>query len=166
MATILEFDRTKYVSKLQDKFNSISISKSAGELEEAIFQYSNEYMHYKDCNEIYLHQIYLTKFNELYRVLNAENINLINKINNNELDITTLPYLKLQQLNSKKWEPIVNRLLHIEFKKNNMATTDVYECRKCHQRKCTIRQLQTRSADEPMTTFVKCVPCGAEWRFG
>ncbi len=53
----------------------------------------------------------------------------------------------------------------MEFKKNNMATTDTYECRKCKQRKCHIWQQQTRSADEPMTTFVTCAVCGNHWKF-
>ena len=38
----------------------------------------------------------------------------------------------------------------------NTATTDQFKCSKCHQRKCTYYQMQTRSADEPMTTFVTC----------
>eukprot|EP00184_Porphyridium_aerugineum_P008654 CAMPEP_0184693756 /NCGR_PEP_ID=MMETSP0313-20130426/1913_1 /TAXON_ID=2792 /ORGANISM="Porphyridium aerugineum, Strain SAG 1380-2" /LENGTH=250 /DNA_ID=CAMNT_0027151919 /DNA_START=12 /DNA_END=764 /DNA_ORIENTATION=+ len=48
---------------------------------------------------------------------------------------------------------------------NNMtASTDQFRCGKCRQRKCTYYQLQTRSADEPMTTFVTCVNCGNRWR--
>ncbi len=34
------------------------------------------------------------------------------------------------------------------------ASTDEFKCGKCKERKCTFYQLQTRSADEPMTTFV------------
>ena len=44
------------------------------------------------------------------------------------------------------------------------ASTDAFQCGKCKQRKCTYFQLQTRSADEPMTTFVQCVNCGNRWR--
>ncbi|KAJ2693814.1 transcription elongation factor TFIIS [Coemansia spiralis] len=36
------------------------------------------------------------------------------------------------------------------------AATDQFKCGRCKQRKCTFYQLQTRSADEPMTTFVTC----------
>lgn len=32
------------------------------------------------------------------------------------------------------------------------------------ERKCSYYQMQTRSADEPMTTFVRCVACGNRWR--
>lgn len=45
------------------------------------------------------------------------------------------------------------------------ASTDAFKCGKCKQRKCTYYQLQTRSADEPMTTFVTCVNCGNRWKF-
>lgn len=45
------------------------------------------------------------------------------------------------------------------------ATTDMFKCGKCHQRKTTYYQMQTRSADEPMTTFVTCVNCDNRWKF-
>jgi len=45
------------------------------------------------------------------------------------------------------------------------ATTDQFKCGKCGQRMCTYYQLQTRSADEPMTTFVTCVNCNNHWKF-
>ncbi|CAG9771845.1 unnamed protein product [Ceutorhynchus assimilis] len=43
--------------------------------------------------------------------------------------------------------------------------TDMLKCGKCKQRNCTYNQLQTRSADEPMTTFVLCNECGNRWKF-
>ncbi|KAJ3840786.1 transcription factor S-II, central domain-containing protein [Lentinula raphanica] len=45
------------------------------------------------------------------------------------------------------------------------AETDAFQCGRCKQRKCRYRQAQTRSADEPMTTFVTCVNCGNRWKF-
>lgn len=41
------------------------------------------------------------------------------------------------------------------------ATCDLFQCSKCKERKTTYFQLQTRSADEPMTTFVTCVVSSA-----
>lgn len=44
------------------------------------------------------------------------------------------------------------------------ATTDQYKCGKCHARATTFYQQQTRSADEPMTVFIRCVKCGNRWK--
>lgn len=43
--------------------------------------------------------------------------------------------------------------------------TDLFKCGKCGKRHCTYTQVQTRSADEPMTTFVYCQECGNRWKF-
>ncbi|CAF1810318.1 unnamed protein product [Brassica napus] len=45
------------------------------------------------------------------------------------------------------------------------ASTDQFKCGRCGQRKCTYYQMQTRSADEPMTTYVTCVNCDNHWKF-
>ncbi|GAA5996999.1 hypothetical protein JCM5350_001474 [Sporobolomyces pararoseus] len=39
------------------------------------------------------------------------------------------------------------------------AETDAFQCGKCKERRCMYYQMQTRSADEPMTTFVTCLNC-------
>lgn len=47
----------------------------------------------------------------------------------------------------------------------------MFECSKCRRnkakniKKTTYYQMQTRSADEPMTTFVMCHECGNRWKF-
>ncbi|XP_056276743.1 transcription elongation factor A protein 1 [Pseudoliparis swirei] len=43
--------------------------------------------------------------------------------------------------------------------------TDLFTCGKCKGKCCTYTQVQTRSADEPMTTFVFCNDCGNRWKF-
>ncbi|XP_041802329.1 transcription elongation factor A protein 2 [Chelmon rostratus] len=43
--------------------------------------------------------------------------------------------------------------------------TDMFICNKCHGKSCMYTQVQTRSADEPMTTFVLCNSCGNRWKF-
>ena len=52
----------------------------------------------------------------------------------------------------------------IKFTGNITATTDNFTCRKCKSHKCSYYQLQTRSADEPMTTYVDCLNCGNRWK--
>lgn len=39
----------------------------------------------------------------------------------------------------------------------------IYKCKKCKSDETVSYDLQTRSADEPMTTFVTCTKCGTQW---
>lgn len=45
------------------------------------------------------------------------------------------------------------------------SVTDRFQCSKCKERKVSYYQLQTRSADEPLTTFCTCEACGNRWKF-
>jgi DNA-directed RNA polymerase subunit M/transcription elongation factor TFIIS len=42
--------------------------------------------------------------------------------------------------------------------------TGLFQCGKCKGVKTTYYQMQTRSADEPMTTFVTCTTCNNRWK--
>ncbi|XP_043848153.1 transcription elongation factor A protein 3 isoform X2 [Dromiciops gliroides] len=52
-----------------------------------------------------------------------------------------------------------------QMAKTGGTTTDLFQCNKCKKKNCTYNQVQTRSADEPMTTFVLCNECGNRWKF-
>ncbi|EPY82438.1 heterogeneous nuclear ribonucleoprotein R isoform 5-like protein [Camelus ferus] len=51
-----------------------------------------------------------------------------------------------------------------QMAKTGGTTTDLFQCSKCKKKNCTYNQVQTRSADEPMTTFVLCNECGNRWK--
>ncbi|KAM0455200.1 hypothetical protein ACHAO4_004076 [Trichoderma viride] len=67
------------------------------------------------------------------------------------------------------------RKMEIELEKENMkkaqvpmaekSISDSLECGKCKKKKVSYTQAQTRSADEPMTTFCECMNCGNRWKF-
>jgi DNA-directed RNA polymerase subunit M/transcription elongation factor TFIIS len=42
--------------------------------------------------------------------------------------------------------------------------TDMFQCFRCNKRETVFYELQTRSADEPMTKFITCVNCNNRWR--
>ncbi|EDO32793.1 predicted protein [Nematostella vectensis] len=52
-----------------------------------------------------------------------------------------------------------------QMAKNAGTKTNLFKCGRCGKRETTYNQLQTRSADEPMTTFVYCMNCGNRWKF-
>lgn len=45
------------------------------------------------------------------------------------------------------------------------ATCEKFKCGRCGKKETTYYQMQTRSADEPMTTYVTCVNCSNHWKF-
>lgn len=45
--------------------------------------------------------------------------------------------------------------------KNGITSKSEFKCKKCKSDKTHVAQAQTRSADEPMTTFVTCMECGS-----
>eukprot|EP01136_Pigoraptor_vietnamica_P010083 Opistho-1_new@47288 len=47
----------------------------------------------------------------------------------------------------------------------NTVHTTQFRCGKCGKRDASYFQMQTRSADEPMTTFMTCNVCGNNWKF-
>lgn len=63
------------------------------------------------------------------------------------------------ELLAKKAKEDANR-----YEVNVQAATDSFTCRKCRSKKCTYTQIQIKSSDEPMTTFVSCLDCGARWK--
>jgi transcription elongation factor S-II len=46
-----------------------------------------------------------------------------------------------------------------------MAESDEFKCGRCKKQRTVYFQKQTRCADEPMTTFVRCLECGHNWKF-
>jgi len=93
---------------------------------------------------------------------------LIMLINSNEITIDKLCNLKDKDIYIELYYKNKNDM-KILFEKEQQgntlkATTDMYTCRKCREKKCSYYELQIRSADEPMTKFIKCCNCGYEWR--
>ena len=75
--------------------------------------------------------------------------------------------MTLQELYPDIWEElIIKNIKKMEqlSKQNNVQGTDMFRCGKCKKNNCTYYQMQTRSADEPMTTFITCLNCSNRWK--
>ncbi|KAG5443167.1 Transcription elongation factor A protein 1 [Clonorchis sinensis] len=75
-----------------------------------------------------------------------------------------------EEMASKEMKELREKYTKETIEDHQMAVTggtetDLLKCGKCKQNKCTYNQVQTRSADEPMTTFVFCNHCGHRWKF-
>jgi DNA-directed RNA polymerase subunit M/transcription elongation factor TFIIS len=75
--------------------------------------------------------------------------------------------MKPELLYPELWESVLlknsKKLMAIGREKNQQGTS-MFKCGKCRMNNCTYFQMQTRSADEPMTTFVTCLNCDKRWK--
>jgi transcription elongation factor S-II len=81
-----------------------------------------------------------------------------------ELVDMTAEELKTAQAREREAIIAERMLYHKQRGIPQAASTDQFRCGRCGQRACTYFQMQTRSADEPMTTFVTCMHCGNRWK--
>ena len=74
------------------------------------------------------------------------------------------------EMKSDKMKELDEKLQKENFDKAMVAQEEKsisssLQCGKCGQKKVSYSQAQTRSADEPMTTFCQCTVCGNRWKF-
>ncbi|NWY19006.1 TCEA3 protein, partial [Aphelocoma coerulescens] len=74
-----------------------------------------------------------------------------------------------EEMASDELKKLRNAMTQEAIREHQMAktggtVTDLFQCGKCRKKNCTYNQVQTRSADEPMTTFVLCNECGNRWK--
>ena len=128
----------------------------------AITNYVKNYMSDNRLSQNLKNNIELDKYLDIrYNLLTSD---LINRINNGEIEISKLPWLEPHKLNIKLWKQYIDKQNLIRETREMMATVNIFKCRKCGEMKCTTYQLQTASADEPMTTFISCKVCGNSWK--
>ncbi|XP_031154641.1 transcription elongation factor A protein 3 isoform X6 [Sander lucioperca] len=86
------------------------------------------------------------------------------------IDLSRIASMSAEEMASDELRKLRNVLTQEAIREHQMAktggtTTDLLQCGKCRKKNCTYNQVQTRSADEPMTTFVLCNECGNRWKF-
>jgi DNA-directed RNA polymerase subunit M/transcription elongation factor TFIIS len=109
--------------------------------------------------------LYVDKFKHVYSTL--KNKEVFVKILNGKFKTSNIAFMTHQELYPEKWTILIeDKRLRLENKyfPKIEASTDNFTCRKCKSNECTYYQLQTRSADEPMTTFVTCIKCQNRWK--
>lgn len=96
----------------------------------------------------------------------VKNKNLIIRLASGEFNEFELCYLEPKQIFPEKWLENWNKYATKETIEREKEITDgLFKCGKCKTYKTTYYQLQTRSADEPATTYVTCLNCDNRWKF-
>jgi DNA-directed RNA polymerase subunit M/transcription elongation factor TFIIS len=162
----LDILREKNVVKIDKLLND---TKKSELLEQGIYDHTLRYSEINGDYEYMIEPIYTNKIDEIIFQMDSEHKlfseTFYNKIINDEIDLSDVPYLRPYETNPPKWTDILERKKYNDDLKTNKITTDVYKCPRCGERKCTVCQKQTRAADESMTTFVTCIVCSYVMKF-
>ncbi|XP_035917443.1 transcription elongation factor S-II isoform X2 [Anopheles stephensi] len=130
------------------------------ELEEAIFvEFKNTDMRYKNRVR-----------SRVANLKDPKNPSLRANFVSGAITAQRLAKMTSEEMASDEMKHLRDRFVKEAINDAQLATvqgtkTDLLKCGKCKKRNCTYNQLQTRSADEPMTTFVMCNECGHRWKF-
>lgn len=124
------------------------------------------YLEFGDINQDYKNKVRSLSLN----LKNKSNPGLRESVVSGELSIEKLCTMSVEAMASEEAQARDRKLAEEALFKargagSAQAETDMFKCGKCGGRKCTYFQMQTRSADEPMTTFVTCVLCANHWKF-
>jgi len=137
-----------------------SAEELAEELEEAIFQeFKNTDMRYKNRVR-----------SRIANLKDAKNPTLRTNFRIGAIPATRLAVMTAEEMANDEVKQLREKFAKEAINDAQLATvqgtkTDLLKCGKCKKRNCTYNQIQTRSADEPMTTFVLCNECGNRWKF-
>jgi len=153
-------DRIEAISKMSVLLKNID---AAIKLEAGIFEFTLVYGLIKNYVVVILPAIYNDKLFDIIKNLDSSssvgNNTLADAINSDKIEPQKIAFLRPHEIHPDRWETLIRKNKLREEKKKNIATTDLYQCYKCKSKKCSMIELQLRSADEPMTKIITCLEC-------
>lgn len=91
----------------------------------------------------------------------------LKKIKEGEISPSRLEKITHMEIDEEKWNILIEKILEQERQKDNNEghnITNIFQCPKCKACDASYYVMQTRSADEPMTTFITCRVCNKRWK--
>ena len=165
----------KLIKENTNKVALKTINKLSKEIEKSIYNYTVEFSDtkgiLKQWHNPFFKKSYVAKARSIYSNLNPnsyiKNNELIHKLINGNIETKRIAFMEPHELYPEKWDTLLKQK-HKEdeciYETRLDMGTDLFHCGRCNTKNCSFYQLQTRSADEPMTTFVTCINCGKKWK--
>lgn len=153
------------IQKLTNLGTKNSTNLEKGLLNYSIKEASRRNIVKKWDNPFFVH-IYTNRFRTIiYNIKNTKHLKKI--IAEKSIKAHEIAFLTHQEMDPERWDEMLDKKRKRDKNKyeSNESTTSQFTCFKCKSSNCTYYQLQTRSADEPMTTFVTCMDCANRWKF-
>ena len=164
--------RCNHVSILNKEFNNKRLSK---QIEKQLYNASiriakHRFIKREWVNPLFKH-LYVSKIRSFYSNMAegsyVKNVTFKSKILNGDIAIEQISDLSVYDVCPENWTELLDKKIKrdkLKYEMKPKAMTDQFKCRKCSSRSCSYYEVQTRSADEPMTQFITCLDCGNRWK--
>lgn len=171
-------NREKVIEKFESLIKNENISNYktiAKDIEKGIYNSSLKYADSKGIikrwdNKLFK-KIYLAKSRSVYSNLDGnsyiKNKRLLTRLQSKEFKPYQIAEMEPIRLFPENWKKLLDEKSKRDkllYETRKEMATDIFKCGRCKKNECTYYQLQTRSADEPMTTFITCLNCGKRWK--
>jgi len=164
--------RNIHVSILNKELNDERLTR---QIEQQLFNLSIKVAKEKCMKRIWdnvlFKQLYISKIRSFYSNIcetsYIQNPDFKQKILTGSIKVEDIPQLSVYDIYPDNWTELLDKKIQrdkLKYEMKPQAMTDQFKCRKCSSRSCSYYEVQTRSADEPMTQFISCLECGNRWK--
>ena len=167
--------RTRFLQLLQESFKKSLKASMLLELEQVALAHAlteaDKKFVFKNFENPLFEVLYVTASRTLLGNLitssYVNNTELYQKVKSGQLQVEHLKTMNVMEYAPNLYAGLREKQLlreQSELEGNKALATDRFFCSRCQKRECTYYELQTRSADEPMTIFITCLECGKKWK--
>ena len=161
-----------YREKVVETFNSIIDDiELAKALENSIHHFAEKESKERNIVENISNKgfyiLYTDRVRSLWNNIRDENSHLLKTIKKGKINMEKVGIMTHQEMNPDNWKLLIENKIEREkntYENNKEGASKEFKCMRCKKRETKYTQVQTRSADEPMTTFVTCINCGNNWK--
>jgi DNA-directed RNA polymerase subunit M/transcription elongation factor TFIIS len=164
--------RIQYVIKFDSLVDDIQMARK---IEQSIYNYvintSKERTICRSWANPIFTNLYNSKIRSIYTNLKTdsyiENPSFLTKVKNKEINAELIGDLTVYDIYPENWSKLINEKMKrdkIKYELKPEAMTNTFKCNKCGSRETSYYEVQTRSADEPMTQFITCLGCYNHWK--
>ena len=139
-------------------------------LEKGLFNYAlkeaNRRNVVKKWDNPYFVQIYANRLRTVYfNIKHTDHLQVLMK--ENLIKPHEIAFMTHQEMDPERWASMIDMKKKRDKNRyeSRQSTSSEFTCFKCSGNDCTYYQMQTRSADEPMTTCGTCMTCANRWKF-
>tara|TARA_B110000285_G_C14891203_1_gene498646 strand:- start:101 stop:631 length:531 start_codon:yes stop_codon:yes gene_type:complete len=165
-------ERKKMVTYIDKVIENRKLSKK---VEKSIYNYvialSKERNIQRRWTNCIFKKLYHSKIISIYSNLKTdsyiENNSFLERLRTKQIKPEEVGTLSVYDIFPDNWRELLNvksKRDKIKYEFKPEAMTNLFKCRKCGSRETSYYEVQTRSADEPMTSFITCLKCENRWK--